>query len=169
MGSSTPAYSPNHLIDPETGYIENKAYPFAFDAEKKQKFISCLVNNGLGIYETCEALGLSHHTLFKHYHNDPEFKKDLDAARFEYGARLDALSKRNAMNPKSVIERIFQLKSIFPEKYAEQRNSHQNLNVSINLDGNLIASIKNRDKIIESELISEEKQLIEKGVSKAVE
>lgn len=145
-------YAPLHTVNPETGYIESKSYPFAFDSPRKQQFISCLVQNGLGIYEACEAMGISHHTLFKHYHNDPEFKADLDAARNEYGARLDSISKRNAMNPKSVIERIFQLKSIFPERYADQRRE-QSLNISITIDPQLLSKVKDRDKVIEAQAI----------------
>lgn len=147
------SYSPNNVIDPATGFIENPAYPSAFDAARKTNFIKLMVENGLGLYETCEALGLSHHTLFKHYHNDPAFKEALDEARNEYGARLDAISKRNAMNPKSVIERIFQLKSIFPERYADQRNRDSAINVSISLDANLLNSIKKRQETIDIEAI----------------
>lgn len=148
------AYAPNNVINPETGFIENPAYIYAFDSNRKQQFIKCLVENGLGIYEACEALGLSHHTLFKHYHNDPKFKEALDEARNEYGARLDSLSKRNAMNPRSVIERIFQLKSIFPEKYADQRQSNQ-LNITINVDENLIENARKREQILEAQQVTE--------------
>lgn len=143
-----PQYAHNHTIEPETGYIENNAYPFAFNAEKKKAFIKCLVENGLGLYETCEVMGINHQTLFKHYHNDPAFKEDFDEARREYGHRLDAISKRNAMNPRSVIERIFQLKSIFPEKYGDQRSSG-NITVNISVDENLLQNIKKRQEVID--------------------
>lgn len=151
-------YAPNHTIDPETGYIESKAYPFAFDAPRKRQFIKCLVENGLGIYEACAAMGLSHHSLFKHYHNDPQFKEDLDSARQEYGFRLDSISKRNAMNPKSVIERIFQLKSIFPERYADKRDSGGNVNIQINVDTATLENISKRQSVLEAETIQADAQ-----------
>lgn len=141
-------YSPHHTTDPETGFMESKSYVYAFDAQKKTQFIRCLVDNGLGIYEACEAMGISHHTLNKHYHNDPVFKEALDEAKLEYGSRLDALSKKNAMNPRSVIERIFQLKSIFPERYADKRDSGA-VTVNIAIDEKVLESIKLRQQSID--------------------
>lgn len=147
-------YAPHHTIDAETGFIENKSYPTAFDAARKTQFIRCLVDNGLGIYEACEAMGLSHHTLFKHYHNDPAFKEALDEAKLEYGSRLDAISKKNAMNPRSVIERIFQLKALFPERYADKRDSG-NVQVNISIDGEALKAISKRQEVIDIEPVSD--------------
>lgn len=143
-------YAHNGTIDPETGYLENKAYPFAFDAKKKQEFISCLVTNGLGIYEACEALGIERNTFIKHYHKDPQFQKDFDEAKMEYTARLDAVSKRNALNPKSVIERIFQLKALLPQVYNDQKNSGT-INVTVSVDPNLLQNVNKRQDILEIE------------------
>lgn len=152
-------YSVNHQIDPETGFIENPAYSYGFNAAKKREFIDCLVENGLGIYETCHAIGIKRDTLNKHYHNDPAFKQALDEARNQYGARLEAVSKKNALNPRSVIERIFQLKSTFPEKYGDQRNANGNLVVNISVDENLIKSIKSRQEVIDIETVSDTPQI----------
>lgn len=147
-------YAPHHTIDPQTGFTENKSYPTAFDASRKTEFIRCMVENGLGLYDVCDTMNLSHHTLFKHYHNDPVFKEALDEARFQYGSRLDAISKKNAMNPKSVIERIFQLKAIFPETYADKRTESMP-NITINVDSQLLSKVTQREAAIEVEIINQ--------------
>lgn len=154
MGSSTPEYAPNHTIDPETGFMESNGFVHAFDGAKKQQFIKCMVENGLGLYDACDAMKISHHTLSKHYHNDPAFKEALDEAKLEYASRLDAISKKNALNPRSVIERIFQLKYLFPEKYADKRDSG-NVTVNISVDPNLLKSISARQEVIDIEPVSD--------------
>lgn len=146
-------YAVNNTIDPQTGFTENLAYSYGFNAAKKQEFIDCLVENGLGLYETCHAIGIKRDTLNKHYHNDPAFKQALDEARLQYSARLEAVSMKNALNPRSVIERIFQLKSIFPEKYGDKRDNSQ-VNVNISIDANLLESISKRQEVIDIEPIA---------------
>lgn len=148
-------YSHNNIIDPKTGFLENPAYPYAFNAAKKQAFIDCLVENGLGLYEACDAMGIKRETLNKHYQNDPVFKQALDEARTQYGARLESVSKKNALRDRSVIERIFQLKSIFPEKYGDKRDAG-NMSVSISIDGKAIENILKREKVIDAELVSQD-------------
>jgi len=145
-------YVPNHTVDPKTGFLESSGFAYDFDGERKTMFIRRLVANGLSIYDTCDELGLSHHTVFKHYRNDQAFKLAVDEARRDYADRLDGVSKRNAMNPRSVIERIFQLKSLFPEKYADQKSSG-NVQVNLTLDGNALALIKKREEVIDAEII----------------
>lgn len=148
-------YAHHNTIDPETGFTENNSYVYAFDAPRKKQFIKCLVENGLGIYEACDAMGLSHHTLNKHYQNDPAFKHALDEAKLEYGSRLDAISKKNAMNPRSVIERIFQLKSLFPERYADKRGD-ANVVVNISVDSEMLKNMRMRTEAIDTEAIASE-------------
>lgn len=147
-------YAPNHTIDPETGFLENNGYPFAFDAERKKLFIETMVENGLSVYNTCKALKLSHHTFFNHIKSDPAFKEAFEKAKEIYSDRLAGMSMMNAMNPKSVIERIFQLKWLYPERYADQKVSG-NVNISINIDNDTISRIKNREDILDVEPIQE--------------
>jgi len=146
-------YANNHVIDPETGFLENPAYAYDFNAERKVQFLKVFSNNGLGMYRTCKALGLSPATVNKHYQIDSVFKKALDTARMVYADELEAVSRENALNPRSVIERIFQLKSLLPEKYGEQRNSGS-LSVVINFDGKLVELAKKRDQILDVEPIT---------------
>lgn len=148
-----PQYAHNGTIDPETGFLENNGYGYPFDAERKKQFIEVFIEKGLGLYRTCQKLGISHHTIFNHLRKDPVFKTAFEEAKLRYGEELESISKENARNPKSVIERIFQLKSIFPERYADQR-SNSPMNVSISIDGKAIENILKREKVIDAELVS---------------
>ena len=151
-------YSPNHVIDPETGFLENPAYSYDFNAERKIKFLEVFSKNGLGMYRTCRALGLSPGTVNRHYQIDPVFKKALDTARTIYADELEAVSRENALNPRSVIERIFQLKSLVPEKYGDQRRD-SNLNININFDGKALELSRERSKVLDAEVIDDSKKI----------
>lgn len=148
-------YAPNHTIDPETGFLENKGYPFAFDAERKKLFIETMAENGLSVYNTCKALKLSHHTFFHHIQADPAFKDAFEQAKALYRDRLAGISMLNAMNPRSVIERIFQLKWLFPERYADQRHPG-NVTVNISVDQETLEKLKKRSEVIDAEPISQD-------------
>lgn len=156
-------FAENHTVDPQTGFLESTAYPSAFDAQRKQLFLQVFKSNGLGLYRTCQKLGLAHNTVTKHYHNDPAFKKAYDDAMTEYADELEAVSRENALNPRSVIERIFQLKALVPGKYNDQRiQSH--VEVSINVDGELLKMVRERERVIdvkEVELSTENSQLVD--------
>lgn len=147
-----PQYSHNHVINPETGFIENPAYSSSFDSEKKIAFINLYYKNGLRIRRTCDQLGMSVDTIHRHYQIDPQFKKLFDDVKEKYLDELEGVSRLNALNPKSVIERIFQLKCLLPEKYG-QENRPINHNVTINVDGKLLEMIKKREQVFDAEII----------------
>lgn len=148
-------YAPNHTIDPETGFLENNGYGYPFNAERKKQFIEAFVENGLGLYKTCKFLGVRYETVFNHLRQDEAFKRTFEEARKLYADDLDAISKQNARNPRSVIERIFQLKSLFPERYSDQRQQ-ANVNVNVSLDGKLLETIQKRQEVIDIEPIPQE-------------
>lgn len=145
---------PNHTIDPATGFVESLGYASAFDAQRKIKFLEVFRTQGLGLYRTCRALGLSTSTIHQHYRIDPVFKQLYDEAKTEYTDELEATSRVNALNPKSVIERIFQLKALLPEKYGDQKNS-QPPQITINIDSKLIEDARDRAKILDVDQIVE--------------
>lgn len=147
-------YAHNHIINPATGYLENPAYSYDFDTEKKKAFLGVFYNNGLRLYRTADELGISHHTINKHYDIDAKFREDYDEVVARYTDELEGVSRTNALNPRSVIERIFQLKCLKPEKYAEQRNSGQTV-VNLTLDLALINEAKKRAQTIDAEVVEE--------------
>jgi len=144
---------PNHTIDPDTGFVESNAYISSFDAEKKKQFLSLFKSNGLGLYRTCRQLGMSVSTIHKHYQIDPEFKRQFDDVRQEYVDELEAMSRTNALNPKSVIERIFQLKALLPSKYGDQKSSAPT-QINVNLSPDLVEIIKKREQVLEADVIT---------------
>lgn len=151
-------YAHNHVINPETGYLENPAYVYDFDSDRKKQFLKRFEENCLGLYDTCEQLGLSHHTVNKHYQIDAQFREAYDETRRRYLDRVQAVGRMNALNPRSVVERIWVQKtnSDLPgfERYADQKNTG-NINVSINIDQNVLDSIKKRQEVIDIEPVSE--------------
>jgi hypothetical protein len=147
------SYVPNHTVDPGTGFLESNGFPSAFTAERKQQFLNLYRSNGLGLFRTCRLLNMSCSTIHHHYRIDPVFKAEFDEAKAEYGDELEAVSRTNALNPKSVIERIFQLKALFPQKYGELR-APNTPEITINIDGNIIEMAKKRQQIIDVEPIT---------------
>ena len=143
---------PNHTIDPATGFVESLGYASAFDAQRKTKFLEVFRSQGLGLFRTCRALGLSVSTIHQHYKIDPVFRQLYDEAKTEYTDELEATSRVNALNPKSVIERIFQLKALLPEKYGDQKTSGPP-QITINIDSSVIEAAKARAQIIDAEIV----------------
>lgn len=137
-----------HTIDPITGFTNTKGNISLFDSNRKQDFLKLYMANGLSLYKTCDQMGLSYHTVFNHLKIDTAFKAAIEASKREYAARLDGISKQNAMDPKSVIERIFQLKALFPEIYAENKRDSAP-QITINFDANLLQAAKQRENIID--------------------
>lgn len=143
-----PQYAPNHTTDAATGFLESNAYPYAFNAERKLQFLEVFKTNGLGIYRTCRVLGIKRDTVIKHYNTDPVFRKAFDEAMAEYTDDLEATSRENALNPKSVIERIFQLKCLLPDKYG-QENRPSSTQITINFDGETLKALSKREDVLD--------------------
>ena len=146
-------YVPNHTIDPVTGYIESLGYAHAFDAVKKDEFLEVYRRNGLALYRTCRELSLSPSSIHKHYKIDPVFKEKFDQVEREYTDELEGVSRRNALEPRMVIERIFQLKALRPEKYADVKSLGPT-QIVINVDGNTLTQIKKREEIVDAEVVT---------------
>ncbi len=147
-------YTPNHQVNPITGFIENPAFLTQFDSDKKLSFLDAYFKNGLRIRRTCDELGISVSTVNSHYQSDPKFRELYDDVKARYLDELEGVSRQNALNPRSVIERIFQLKCLLPEKYG-QENRPQTMAVTINVDGELLKTIAQRDRILDATPVTE--------------
>lgn len=83
---------------------------------------------------------------------DSAFKKVFDELEIKYLHKLQAVGRKNALNERSVIERIWVQKSHSHvpgfEKYSDQKNLG-NVSITLNLDGKMIESLKKREQIIE--------------------
>lgn len=154
MGSAERANSiPNHVINPSTGMLESNGYVHAFDSERKAKFLELYKSNGLRLRRACRSMGLSEDTVNKHYKIDPIFKQALDSAEREYIEELEGVSRLNALEPKAVIERIFQLKCLLPDKYGQNEKSSPS-KIVINVTSDLLEKAKKMEQIVDAQVIS---------------
>lgn len=144
---------PNHTVDPATGFIVSLGYANVFDSERKIAFLKMYRENGLRLRRACRSMGLSEDTIHRHYKLDPLFQEQFDAVEKDYIDELEGVSRDNALNPKSVIERIFQLKCLLPLKYG-QENKPTTQQITINLDGKMLEGMGKREEIIEAQVIS---------------
>ena len=144
----------NHTIDPESGMLESKAYAYAFDVKRKEQFLGRFYDNGLSIYDTCEELSISHHTINHHYKIDPVFRQRLDEIRERYTDKLEGVSRRNALLDKNYVERFFQLKALLPTKYADLKPTGEQ-QITININGDLLVDMKRRSELIDTKIIQE--------------
>lgn len=142
------------VVNPETGFLENLSIATAFNSDRKVQFLRLYKANSLAVYETCDMMGLSHHTLNTHYKADPVFKQAVDDLRERYTDELEAVSRRNALEPKMVIERIFQLKSLKPQTYADQKLI-SGPNIVFNIDARLLSKELDRVKAIDAQVVYE--------------
>jgi hypothetical protein len=148
-----------HNVDPVNGYLETSGnYATPFDSERKKAFLEVYKQHELGIRKACRSMGLSVSTVNHHLQIDPKFKEDFDEAEREYIENLECVSRTNALNPKAVIERIFQLKCLLPSKYGQFENKSEP-KVTINISSDVINEAKRRcesmERAIDAEIVRE--------------
>lgn len=148
-----PQFAPNHTVDPATGFLESNGFIDAFNAEKKLNFLKTYKAYGLSLYKACEALHIKDETITKHLRKDEAFHKAFRDAERDYADELEGVSRINALNPKSVIERIFQLKSLFPSKYGDNKQA-STMNVTLSIDGKTLDLMAKRSQVIDAEVIN---------------
>lgn len=146
-------YAHNHVLNPETGFIENPAYPNNFDSKRKLAFLSLYKENGIRLRRTCRAMGLSDDTVNNALRYDSKFKQMFDDVEKDYLEELEATSRENALNPRSVIERIFQLKCLLPAKYGQENRPVQQ-NITLNIDGKILEMVRERAQIMNATVIN---------------
>lgn len=136
--------STHHNINPDTGMVETSGnFMSPFDSDRKLQFLELYKQNGIRLRRACRSMGLSESTVSHHLKIDPVFKEQFDAVERDYIEDLEATSRDNALNPKQVIERIFQLKCLLPLKYGQSEKTQQG-NVTINVNGDLLIDAKKR-------------------------
>jgi hypothetical protein len=138
------------MINPETGFIEHPNFGYDFDSRKKLAFIDIYKQNGLKFWRTAAEIGVKGDTIHKHLALDEAFAKAVKQAETEYFDDLEGVSRENALNPRSVIERIFQLKARFPNRYGDSKRDSA-INVTITVDPNLLQNVTKRQEIVEIE------------------
>lgn len=142
------------VVDEATGFMETSGgFASAFDGQRKDEFLRVFKASGLALYTTCKNLGISHHTIHHHVKNDPAFREAFEQVRRTYADDLEAKSRSIAMTRDSAtLERIFHLRSLFPEKYAREQKSPDG-KIEINITGNLVTSIKRDAEVLETTVV----------------
>lgn len=151
-----PPTIPNHTIDPNTGFLESNAYASAFDAHRKEEFLRVYKANSLGLYRTCQQLGISHHTIHLHCKIDPAFKEAMRQVETEWGNDLESRSRSVAMTRDSAtLERMFHLRALFPDKYARELKGNGDSQVNFHINGDVLVSLKKKTETLDTTIVQE--------------
>lgn len=150
---------PNHTVDPKTGFLESNGFALAFDAADKVRFLELYKQNGLKARNTCRQMGIAEDTLYRHLRVDEAFKRAFEGVRLDYIEELEATSRTNALQPKAVIERIFQLKALLPDKYGDTKSSGSQ-NITINISAEALEKAKERSKIIDAQIVDSQQERV---------
>ena len=148
----------SHEIDKSSGFLQSSGpYLDAFDANSKHRFLEYYKANGLRLNSTCKAIKVKRDTVKKHMDIDPTFRAAVREIEDDWLEELESVSKVTALNPKSTIERIFQLKCHLPDRYGQFEKA-TNQPITINLNGNLLVDAKRRAEMIDAEIVREVEQ-----------
>jgi hypothetical protein len=157
MGKSR-SLTTTHTVDEKTGMLNPSGnFPQTFDADRKSQFLTVYKNENIGIRKACRKMGMSVSTINHHLKIDPVFKDAFDECEREYLENLECVSRENALNPKSVIERIFQLKCLHPTKYGQENNS-KSTEIVVNIDMGKIAKARQLEAAIDAKIVSNNDQ-----------
>ena len=150
-----------HSVETKSGFLQADIhYVYAFDADKKQRFLDVFRANGLKCKAACKALGISFHTLQKHYALDPVFKERFEDVQQEVADDIQAKSIAVALTDRGFMDRAMQLRRLRPEQYApEQKNLNGEINISIVVGGETIELSNKREKIMEAKIAEEVKSV----------
>lgn len=144
----------NHTVDPATGFIENKAYVYAFDAVRKREFLNLYRANGLKCKAACASLGISFHTIQSHYRSDRAFKEAFDDIQADMAEQLESKSMAVGLTDRGFMDRCMQLRRLKPSEYAPEKISGPS-QINIVFDGKKFELADNRVNIVDAQVISD--------------
>lgn len=130
-----PLYSHNHLVSPTTGFLENPAYPDAFDSARKLEFLERLKVTPYRMQMICRNMRLDWHTLQKHMEMDATFRKSVQTIKGEVTEEIEQHLVDNARTSDMPAWTIFALKCLKPEVYNPVVKSQQDINVTVDIHG----------------------------------
>lgn len=143
---------PNHVTNKKTGFIESLAYKNAFNSEKKLAFLE-LLKKGYTPVTAAQELRIHKDTFKKHFRFDHVFREAVQEAREFFGEKLETVSQINALEPKQILERMFQLKAIFPSKYGDPRwRSTGQMTINLVFPRKALDEVKKRNEVLDAEL-----------------
>ena len=113
-------YTPNHTVDPATGFIVSLAYEDAFTPEKKLRYLELYEESGGLICRTAEALGMKDATIRKHVQIDPEFARRMELAKRRCNERVEGVLFKRALEPNGSFDRTVWLRNNYRERSCGQ-------------------------------------------------
>lgn len=142
-------------VNPATGFMESHGTSaFTFDTERKAQFLKVYRANGLRFRQTCKDIGLSHGTVHKHYQIDQAFREAMDECEREYAEHLEAVQRDIALTPRGFMDRCMQLRHLYPERYDRQNTSGGGSHITINITGDTLLGVMDRQKSLENQPIT---------------
>lgn len=154
---------PNHLINIQTGFLENPAYAYDFDSNRKIQFLETFYANNGKMYKTLDQIGLKKETVNKALNNDPLFKQKFDEVWERLRDDAQGVLTQNALrqdDPRFQASNIFWLKKNIPHKYGDDLKI-QNNSVVINVDSHTLSEYAKKVSEIQQEISTEEIEIID--------
>lgn len=144
-------------VDSASGFLETAQDREldAFDATKKLTFIQTLRANDFRLLITCQQMGISSHTIYKHRRMDKAFDEAIQESVREYAEHLEWTSRAQALEPKATLERIFQLRALLPERYARDLKGSGGEKIEIHLMGDVMINQKKAFDVVETDIVLE--------------
>lgn len=154
-----PTLLENMPRDPVTGFLDSPVLD-GFTIERKKAFIEYLMspNSPGSLYKAIEACGIANGTFAHHLARDTAFAKKVDEVK-RHRARviIEGRLFEDAENPSksNTLAQLAVLRAYVPERYARTELSPQGPQISINIDGNLLAQIANRQAAMSASIEAE--------------
>jgi hypothetical protein len=118
-----------------------KETPLSTLADRKQAFLDNFIKWGTH-YHTAKAIGVDAPTVSGWKHDDPEFKKAVDALEMVPIYMIERSAMRRAIEGKSDVLSIFMLKSRMPEKYGERQKQEIEITIHNVMTSQFVALIR---------------------------
>ena len=115
---------------------------------KYQELIETFITEGnVSISKACDIVGISQSDVAMALRVDKQFKSAYALARKITDEielmELERVSTRNARVEKNVVERIFRMKSLNRDRYADKRTNGANVDININFGNGVNSYAKN--------------------------
>ena len=128
---------------------------------KRDLFRNWLANPSISIGAICERFDYSKTDVSVALKIDKKFNTLYNKVRKICDKielmNLERVSEINAMEPKNMIERLFRLKSLDRDRYADRSKSGANIDININFGDGVTTYSKYKENSIDAKVSTEEK------------
>ena len=115
---------------------QSSLFPAQKEKWKLELLESYITESDVTLVSSANKLGITKHNIANALITDANFKKAYEIARKIRDKvelmNLETVSSTNAMEPKNMVERIFRLKSLNRERYADANKQSHDIEININ-------------------------------------